>query len=59
MQFWRFDWLSYHGICGWYEPNGMLLIINQFLGSFFGSRLRLHKFALFWIQTVADVAFLR
>ena len=45
-----------------YEPNGMLLTINQFLGS----RLTLQKFALFFgfkpgahhlIQTVTDVSF--
>ena len=33
---------SFHS--GWYEPNGMLLTINRFL---LGSRLTLHKFALF------------
>ena len=43
----------------WYKPNGMLLTINQFLGSFPVPDSRYTNSPFFWIQTVTDVAFLR
>ena len=45
---------SFHS--GWYEPNGMLLTINQFLGSFSVPDSRFTNSPPFWIQTVTDVA---
>ena len=38
-----------------YEPNGMLLTINQFLGSFSVTDSRYRNSPFFWIQTVTDV----
>ena len=47
---------SFHS--GWYEPNGMLLTINQFLSSFSVPDSRDTNSPFFGIQTVTDVAFL-
>ena len=44
---------------GWYEPNGIFLTINQFLGSFSVPESRYTNSPFFWIQSVKDVVFLR
>ena len=44
---------------GWYERNGMLLTINQFLGSFSVPDSRNTNSPFFWIQPVTDVVFPR
>ena len=42
--------------CSWYEPNGMLLTICQFLGSLSVPDSRYTNSPPLWIQTVTDVA---
>ena len=44
---------------GWYEPNGMLLTIYQFLGSFSVPDERYTNSPHFGIQTVKDMLILR